>query len=780
MMWNASRGEHDWTKQKACAQMLKSIYYSSHHHNLWLVGLALLVSIFAAATAALLMATASRARKRTRLTLFLVSGVCGGAGVWVTHFIGMLAFDPGVATAFDLVGTAGSLVISVAGGALAVLLTIAVPKRWSDLTWGLSFGLSAGAMHYAGMAALRLPGHLSWSPTLVMMSLMAGIGFSMCARIAVRRLKSALGFIVSTGLIVIATCGLHLLGMAALVITPDARIEVPANILSHGALALGVGTTAGLVGLVCLVCIWIESQNRRSTIKELAALVEALPQAAAYFDEKDEYVLGNSAFGREIMHMGLSPQAGLRYRSILDGVDAKDQSSDLATGDPAWIIEHLDARRLGKSVLDHELADGRVLRVETNLTSTGGSVTVLSDITDLKRHAADLAAARDLAEAADQAKGKFLSIMSHELRTPLNGVLGVAELLAKEPLAPGQLELVAMIQDSSAALDRLLGDLLNVAAGNAGSREIRESTFNLPAVVGAVMSQFADVASRKGVALNLSVSAEAEAWIRFDEAHFRQALGHLISNAVKFTDSGRVDVDVTTLADTVVFTIADTGIGFDPELRERLFQRFEQLDGSNTRRFGGTGLGLSVARDLARGMGGDLACDSRPGEGSTFVLTLPFRREGGPLEVQAPTTDEHPDTGGALQVLVVDDNPVNQRVLSLILGGAGVETVLADNGQQAVERWRAGHFDAILMDIQMPVMDGLTAVRTIRTIEADDKLAPTPIIMVSANALPEHVAASFSAGANSHVAKPVTAERLFAALGDLSDGPGTLPIAHAA
>jgi signal transduction histidine kinase/CheY-like chemotaxis protein len=505
-----------------------------------------------------------------------------------------------------------------------------------------------------------------------------------------------------------------------------------------------------------------------SALKKIEAVIQALPQAVAYFDEGDGYVLGNDAFAREMAGLGLEPSPGLPYLTILGQVAAIDSARSTLAGAPDWIADHLAARRQGPIAVDRDLADGRVLRVESNPTSLGGVVTLLSDITDLKRQTEELSAARDLAEAGNRAKGEFLANMSHELRTPMNGVIGVAELLAHENLTPKQAELVGLILASGSTLDKLLGDLLDMARVEAGVLEVADAPFDVVAALSAVIGQFASAAAENGVALEVDTPAPAPGWVLGDEVRLKQVLASLIANAVKFTSQGRIDVRIEVVDDALVFRVCDTGVGFDVAQKERLFRRFEQLDNSNTRRFGGAGLGLAVAMSLTVGMGGALVCDSTEGVGSIFILTIPYRRANAPRALDPAPLQPPASQETAPHILIVDDNPVNQRVLSLILEGAGVETELADDGLQAVTQWRTNHFDAILMDIQMPEMDGLTAVRSIRAIETVQGLNPTPIIMVSANAMPEHVAASFDAGANGHVAKPVTADRLFAALEDLA------------
>jgi len=391
----------------------------------------------------------------------------------------------------------------------------------------------------------------------------------------------------------------------------------------------------------------------------------------------------------------------------------------------------------------------------------------VSDITDLKNHTDELTAAKDIAEAAVQAKSAFLANMSHELRTPMNGVIAVAEMLAREALTPHQAELVSIIQNSGVTLDRLLCDLLEVARIDAHAVEIVAAPFSLYEAVSSVVDLHRTIAEEKGLMVNIEAPAGS---VLGDAGRIKQILGNLVSNAIKFTEQGRVEVSVFQQNDSIVFRVSDTGVGFDQAFKGRIFSRFEQADGSSTRRFGGTGLGLAIAHDLAQRMGGDLSCDSTPGQGSVFCLSLSLPTAAAPAAV-AP---DAPLEAGQALVLVVDDNLTNQRVLSLLLEGAGVGVSLAGDGQEALDRWRAGSFDAILMDIQMPVMDGLQATAAIRREEASAGRARTPILVVSANALPEHLEASHAAGADGHLSKPVNPAKLFAALAALDGSEGAV------
>jgi CheY-like chemotaxis protein/anti-sigma regulatory factor (Ser/Thr protein kinase) len=256
-----------------------------------------------------------------------------------------------------------------------------------------------------------------------------------------------------------------------------------------------------------------------------------------------------------------------------------------------------------------------------------------------------------------------------------------------------------------------------------------------------------------------------------DVVRVKQVVSNLVSNAIKFTTEGRVDVTVSMRNNggddlEVQVEVRDTGIGFDAEVRERLFQRFAQGDGSITRRFGGTGLGLAISQALAEAMGGEILVNSVPGSGSHFTLALTLPRGDLELETQGQSDDMPSwlegasDAGRALRVLLVEDHPINQQVVRLILEGQGVEITTANDGEQAVSLFQPDSFDIILMDMQMPVMDGLKATRLIRERERMEALRPVPIAMLTANAMEEHRQAAEAAGADFHISKPLTPESL--------------------
>jgi PAS domain S-box-containing protein len=395
-------------------------------------------------------------------------------------------------------------------------------------------------------------------------------------------------------------------------------------------------------------------------------------------------------------------------------------------------------------------------------------VVITQSIEDIKRSERrlrelnkTLKRARDEANAANAAKSAFLATMSHEIRTPLNGVLGMAQAMERDDLPPVQRERLAVIRQSGEALLTLLNDLLDLSRIEAGRLELEDGVFDVIQLVEGVRSTFAALAAEKGLVFRIDVSPEAAGLWRGDGARVRQILFNLASNAVKFTARGSVQVKAGVRGDRLVIEVVDTGPGIPADRLDQLFEKFVQADASTTRRFGGSGLGLSICRDLAHLMGGEVDVHSVVGKGSTFTVRLPLARAAQP---QAPNGGRRSKgrlrAEGALRVLAVDDNAMNQLVLRTLLEQVGVEVHVVSDGAQAVEAWSTDQWSAILMDVQMPVMDGPTAARLIRSREAAEGRPRTPIIALTANAMAHHEAEYLAAGMDALAPKPIELERL--------------------
>jgi signal transduction histidine kinase/ActR/RegA family two-component response regulator len=367
------------------------------------------------------------------------------------------------------------------------------------------------------------------------------------------------------------------------------------------------------------------------------------------------------------------------------------------------------------------------------------------------------------AEAANAAKSTFLATMSHEIRTPLNGVLGMAQAMAGDELSDRQRDRLSVVHRSGEALLAILNDVLDLSKIEAGKLELEQLEFELAEVARGAYSAFTALANKKGLSFALDIE-DARGRYLGDPTRLRQILYNLISNALKFTEQGEIRVTAARKGEILEISVKDTGVGIPPESLSKLFAKFDQLDSSTTRRFGGTGLGLAICRELAQLMSGEISVTSELGLGSTFTLKVPLRWMG---EEKAVCTviEAMPDRADiALRVLAAEDNAVNQLVLKTLLHQMGVDPVVVDNGQLAVEAWETGDWDVILMDIQMPVMDGLTATAHIRQQELARGRARTPIVALTANAMSHQVEQYIAAGMDGHVAKPIQASDLFEAL----------------
>lgn len=405
---------------------------------------------------------------------------------------------------------------------------------------------------------------------------------------------------------------------------------------------------------------------------------------------------------------------------------------------------------------------------------------VVQDISDLKANEERLVAAKDSADAANRAKSEFIANISHEIRTPMNGVIGVAGALAKTEMSPKQTEMVQLIVGSAASLQRLLSDILDLSKIEAGHLDIQGTRFDFQAelIDAARLSQAA--AHEKGLNFEIQLRPDTGGLFEGDPGRINQVVRNLLSNAVKFTATGKVSlraaIEPVAATDERVWVridVEDSGMGFGPENAAHLFKRFSQADNSITRRFGGSGLGLYLSRQIVEAMGGTIGARSTPRLGSIFSVRLPLRKlpDRSELDLLGPepslkimeSVADNPDAR-RIRILLAEDHPVNRKVVQLILAPFPVDLTIAVDGQEAVTAFKARQFDLVLMDVQMPMLDGLSAIRQIRALETEQGRAPTPIAVLSANAMEQHRDEAVAAGADAHIAKPVTPDRLLAAI----------------
>ena len=499
---------------------------------------------------------------------------------------------------------------------------------------------------------------------------------------------------------------------------------------------------------------------------------------ATFFDVSLDLLVIRDLEGR-IVRVSASWASTLGYRpeelvglAILTLVHPDDLPGTLGS------VTEVETRRPGDPVLGHvnryRHKDGRYVTLEWRAQKFGDRIyAVARDVTAKIAAERALIEAKAAAEAANRAKSDFLANMSHEIRTPLNGVIGVIDALARTPLSPQQAEMVELVRSSGVTLERLVTDILDVSRIESGRMTLEVRPFDLDDALIPTIAPLRGLAEEKGLTFRLERAEAACGVFNGDVVRVRQILGNLLSNAVKFTAQGQVSVHVDLLdrgdgAVLLTLEVRDTGIGFGADHTAQLFQRFSQADASITRRFGGAGLGLSICHALTEMMGGRIEAESAPGQGSRFRVELPLTRIASLAQFDAAYAEEAapdaPPSGPRPRVLLAEDHPINQRVVQLILGDS-VELTLVENGEQAAVVFAAERFDLVLMDMQMPVMDGLSATRALREIEAANPARPrAPVIMLSANAMAEHQEQAAQAGADLHLAKPVTAEALTAAV----------------
>jgi len=548
--------------------------------------------------------------------------------------------------------------------------------------------------------------------------------------------------------------------------------------IAHRASILMVAAAfiALILGVASLAQRQIKGLARaRKLAAESAALLdqalESMGDAFLLCDADDKVIRWNDRYLELFPWLKPVLSAGVPFRLLAQTAGEYEMGPG---ADPekvrAWVDSRMAARRQITDEFVQPLQGGTAVSTVERRTPDGGMVSVYRDMSQKE---ARLARAMRAAEAASEAKSQFLANMSHEIRTPLNAVLGLNGLLLKSTLDAEQRRHAELVQSSGQLLLSLISDILDLTRIDAGRIELQPIRFDPRVVVGEVVSLLQSRAQAQGLTLQYSVDADVPAVLVADAVRIRQVLLNLIGNALKFTDNGGVEVrarcETAGKELRLVIDVEDTGIGIAADVLPRLFDRFTQGDATSARRHGGSGLGLAITREIVKRMGGAISVRSTPGQGSCFTASMRCEPGDGVPAESAPSKGfwrasswSTLPAAGSMRILVAEDNEVNQLLIESLLNLLGHKPVTVANGLLALERAANGGWDAILMDMQMPELDGIAATRAIRKLAAP--LNEVPIIAMTANARAEDRAACLAAGMDDFVSKPVDVKVLQTAL----------------
>jgi adenylate cyclase len=530
-----------------------------------------------------------------------------------------------------------------------------------------------------------------------------------------------------------------------------------------------IGRMAEALGVFRATAVEMEETNLKEIREARARLTEAIEtisEGFSLYDADDRLIVFNSHYKELFAAHADALVLGTTFETILRTATERGEIKDADGRPDAWIEERLAHHHAPSSTHLQRRSDGRWIQVSERKTANGGVVGIYADITELKQREAELAAARDAADAANQTKSSFLANMSHELRTPLNAIIGYSEILQEDAADKddkGSIEDLQRIEDAGRHLLGLINNILDLSKIEAGKMDVFIEPVDIQALLKEVLSIVKPLADKSENAVEVICPADVGSF-RSDQTKVKQCLLNLMSNANKFTSKGTLTLSVAREANSqICFRVSDTGIGMTEEQLGRLFEAFSQADTSTTKRFGGTGLGLAITKHFCTILGGDVTVESTPGKGTTFIIRLPDQAVA-PAAVEQPAPAVAAADGRAT-VLVVDDDPSVRDLLAKTLEKEGYRVIAAGNGVEALALARQHRPQAITLDVLMPQMDGWSALKELK---ADAALRDFPVIMVSV--LNERGMA-IPLGAADFVTKPVDRQRLTAILREHCAGP---------
>ena len=743
------------------------------HYHFGMVALSVLIA-FLASYAALDLAGRTRAAHGARRWVWLSGGASAmGLGIWAMHYIGMLAFRLPVPVLYDLPTVAVSLFAAVAasGVALFVVSRNTLTVR-SAVVGSIVMGSGIAGMQYIGMAAMRLPARSHYDARIVVLSGVVAIVISLVVLILTFRFRdeATVGSWRKVGsalLMGVAIPLVHYTGMAAASFTP-----APMMGYTTGAVGISSVEVIGIASLtfVLLGFAMVTSLIDRRFSSQTFQLESSESRYRLLFERSLAGVYRSTLDGR-ILDVNEACFRIFGYASREEHLAANASEVWLSPSErEAFVAQLLEQKSLTNFEGRYRRKDGTPVWVLENvmlLEDQNGGLPIIEgtmiDITVRKRAEQEMRQAKEAAESANRAKSEFIANMSHEIRTPMNGMVGMTELLLLTELTTEQRRYAELVSSSSDALLTIINDILDFSKVESGKMRLDEIDFVLRTSIEEVAELLAERAQSKGVEMACLIHHDIPVVVRGDPGRLRQILTNLLGNSIKFTQEGEVVLRAKLAEDSgdhvmVRFDITDTGIGISPEGRARLFQAFSQADGSTTRKFGGTGLGLVISKRLTELMGGEIGVDSEPGKGSTFWFTVKLSKIPA-NQIVVPTPRE--DLRG-LTVIAVDDNQTNLQIVRAQTRSWGMLCDITTSGSKALEMIAAASvlrpYDVAILDMQMPGMDGLAVAEAIKRDPSNQKLK---MILMTSMAQRGHAARSEQAGIAGFLNKPVRQAQLY-------------------
>jgi two-component system sensor histidine kinase/response regulator len=739
-----------------------------------LVALSVAISICASYTALDLAGRVMAATGQSRRVWLASGATVMGLGIWSMHYIGMLAFSLPVLVRYDWPTVLASLLAAIFASAVA--LYVVSRKRMglrSAAIGSIVMGAGIAAMHYIGMEAMRLAGMCHYSTPIVAVSVLLAIIISFVGLWLLFHAREetqghAWHKVASAAVMGAAIPIMHYTGMAASTFTASTEIPDLSNAVSVSALGLAAITivTFMVLGLALLGSIvdrrYSAQTGELETAEKRYRLLFERSLAGVLRTNMDGLVLDcNEACARIFGYASREELIGTRMIERYANPDDRTTLLDkLKEAKSITNYEHCLRRKDGSTVW---LLASTSLVVDKDGAPNATEGTLI-DITERKRAEEELKHAKEAAEAASRAKSEFLANMSHEIRTPMNGIIGMTELTLDTNLTDEQREYLSMVKLSADSLLVVINDILDFSKIESGKMELDCSEFNVREILEETIRSFSVTAGEKHLELVCDIHSDVPQVVVGDFTRLRQVVVNLLGNAIKFTDRGEVvlQVEVQQIQDhnvEVHFIIRDTGIGISKDKQGRIFEAFAQADGSSTRKYGGTGLGLTISTRLVAMMGGCIWLESEPGQGSTFHFTARFELLGAARE--RPELEGHSSLAG-IPVLVVDDNPTNRQILERTLLRWGMKPTLVSSGWSALAELRRAQKEGqatplVLLDAQMPQLDGFA---TAARIKQDPDLPTATIMMLTSGGQRGDADRCRQVGISAYLTKPVRQREL--------------------